>query len=183
MALCDHGLPAVGPVITQNSGPTGNAHRAASQGPTWSQAQPSMPDSRRLSPLPWRTRTEPRTGSRSDSTSASASPIRSPAPPEHDDESSHAVAGRATTGGAHHGDDLLDAGRVCWVAAALVARRAAGEVAGQGGWRAGPTDRIEQNGRVQRFLLAGASPAVTHGIIAGAGLSEAGRKQKPLFAP
>jgi len=34
-------------------------------------------------------------------------------------------------GGAHHGDDLLDGGRVCWVAPALVAGRAAGVIAGR----------------------------------------------------
>jgi hypothetical protein len=32
-AALDHGLPRVGPSMTQNSGPTGSSMRAASQGP------------------------------------------------------------------------------------------------------------------------------------------------------
>ena len=52
--------PAVGPWITQNNGPTGNCMRSCCQGSICSHAQLSIPTSRRLSPLPWRTSTAPR---------------------------------------------------------------------------------------------------------------------------
>jgi hypothetical protein len=68
--------------------------------------------------------------------------------PEHDDESAQSIARSAGAGSTHHRDDLLNTGRVRWVAAPLIARRVAGEVAGQGRWRARPADRIEQNGTV-----------------------------------
>jgi hypothetical protein len=57
----------------------GRSTRVANHGCSCSQAQSSMPTSRRRPPLPWRTSSEPRRGSRSASPSASASWIRSPA--------------------------------------------------------------------------------------------------------
>jgi hypothetical protein len=73
------GRPAVGPRTTQNSRPTGSSLRSSSHGSSWVHAHRSIPTSRRLSPLPWRTSREPRSGSRSVSFSASASLIRRPA--------------------------------------------------------------------------------------------------------
>ena len=83
--------------------------------------QPSIPTSRRLPPFPWRTSTAPRRASRSVSAKASDSPIRNPV--RHRTTIS---ARRRTPSGPgpavrHHGDDLLDGGRVCWGAPALVA--------------------------------------------------------------
>jgi hypothetical protein len=46
-------------------------------------------------------------------------------------------------GVAHDGDDLLDGGRVGGIADALVARRAAGVVAGHGRRRTAPPSRVE----------------------------------------
>jgi hypothetical protein len=59
--------------------PTGRSLRSSSQGSRCIPAQRSIPTSRRLSPLPWRTTSEPRPGSRSVSLRASASLIRRPA--------------------------------------------------------------------------------------------------------
>jgi hypothetical protein len=53
-----------------------------------------------------------------------------PGPPQHDDQSARAVTVDIRAGVAHHGDDLLDPGRVGRVAQALVARRPASVVAG-----------------------------------------------------
>jgi MMPL family len=77
-AAADHGRPQVGPSITQNSGPTGISTRSESHGRRFSQPHPSIPTSRRRPPLPQRTSTEPRCGSRSRALSASASWTRSP---------------------------------------------------------------------------------------------------------
>jgi hypothetical protein len=74
----DHGRPRVAPLITQNNAPTGSCLRTLSHGSSCCQPQASIPTSRRLPPLPLRTRTAPRDGSRSLSASASASLIRSP---------------------------------------------------------------------------------------------------------
>jgi hypothetical protein len=74
-----HGRPRVGPRTTQNSLPTGRPLRSSSHGMRCDHPQRSIPTSRRLSPLPWRTSRAPRSGSRSVSLSASASLIRSPA--------------------------------------------------------------------------------------------------------
>src|SRR3954453_3253388 len=78
-AAGDHGRPRVGPLMTQNSGPTGSSRRTSIQRCRCSQAHASMPASRRRPPLPRRTSRAPRRWSRSDSLSASASWIRSPA--------------------------------------------------------------------------------------------------------
>jgi hypothetical protein len=78
-AAAVHGRPRVAPLTTQNSGPTGSSIRAWSQGASCSQAQSSMPTSRRRPPLPRRTSSDPRRASRSASASASASQMRRPA--------------------------------------------------------------------------------------------------------
>src|SRR5436309_1072892 len=71
-AAADQGRPRVGPSITQNSGPARSLRRSESQGLRFSQPHASMPTSRRRPPLPRRTSTDPRRGSRSCSLSASA---------------------------------------------------------------------------------------------------------------
>jgi hypothetical protein len=126
----DHGLPRVGPSITQNIGPTGNSTRAVSQGRSCSQPQASIPISRRRPPLPLRTSREPRCGSRSRSLRVSASWMRSPAAPEHDDQGTQASTMAVGAGLAHHRDDLLHRGRVGRVAQPLVARPSSSVVAG-----------------------------------------------------
>ena len=78
-AAVDQRRPRVGPMMTQKSGPTGSSTRAVSHGCSCSHAQSSMPTSRRRPPLPRRTSTEPRRGSRSASPRARASLIRNPA--------------------------------------------------------------------------------------------------------
>ena len=105
--------------------PAGRLLRSSSQGSRCDQAQRSIPTSRRLSPLPWRTSSAPRSGSRSVSLSASASLIRSPA------RQSITITPRSLTpsglvsGRAHHGDDLLHGRRVGWIPKPLVTRREA----------------------------------------------------------
>jgi hypothetical protein len=74
----------------------------------------------------------------------SASVMRSPGAPEQHDEGPHAGAVDAVAGLAHDGDDFLDRGRVGRVAESLVARRAPGEIAGQGDGGATAAGGIEQ---------------------------------------
>ena len=64
---------------TADSCPTGSVVLTSSHGWSCCQPQRSIPTSRRRPPLPLRTRTPPRPGSRSVSARASASPIRNPA--------------------------------------------------------------------------------------------------------
>jgi hypothetical protein len=78
-ALADQACARVGPAITQNNGPTGNAARSASHGPSAVHPHASIPTWRRRSFLPCLTKTNPRCSSRSVSVSDSASLIRSPA--------------------------------------------------------------------------------------------------------
>jgi hypothetical protein len=59
-----------------------------------------------------------------------------PGAPEQHDQGSHTGAVDAVAGLAHDRDDLLDRGRIGRVAQPFVARRATGEVAGQGDRRA-----------------------------------------------
>src|SRR6185312_1962126 len=73
------GMPAVGPAITQNNGPTGSVARSASHGPRAVHPHASIPTWRRRSFLPCLTKTDPRRSSRSVSVSDSASLIRNPA--------------------------------------------------------------------------------------------------------
>jgi hypothetical protein len=67
-----------------------------------------------------------------------------PGAPEHRDQRAQARAMAILAGGAHHRDDLLDARRVGRVVLALVARRAACVVAGQGRRRAAAAGDVEQ---------------------------------------
>jgi len=46
-----------------------------------------------------------------------------PSAPQHDDHAAQPQAVGAVPGGSHDGDDLLDRGRVGWVAKSLVSRR------------------------------------------------------------
>ena len=108
----DQGRPRVGPSMMQNSGPTGSSTRAASQGRSCSQPQASMPISRRRPPLPWRTSSDPRRGSRSRSASASASWTRSPARHSTTISARSRQPWRSSRGLAHHRDDLLHGRRV-----------------------------------------------------------------------
>src|SRR5215216_6144324 len=73
-----------------------------------------MPTSRRLPPLAWRTRIEPRPGSRSGSVRAIASPIRGPAR-QRTTISAHPQPVVRLARPAHDGDDLFDPRRVGWV--------------------------------------------------------------------
>ena len=118
--------PGGRPWITHNNEPTGNRTRSCRQRSSCSHAHLSIPTSRRLSPLPWRTSADPRRASRSVSASASASPIRNPARHSKTISARSRTPSGARARGTHHRDDLLDGRRVGWVAAALVARRAAG---------------------------------------------------------
>jgi hypothetical protein len=92
--------------------------RGSSHGRSCSQPQSSIPTSRRRPPFPWRTSTDPRRASRSCSASASASWMR-PAP-EHNQHRAQPPSVPVLGGVAHHGDDLIDGGRVSPVADALV---------------------------------------------------------------
>jgi hypothetical protein len=67
-----------------------------------------------------------------------------PGAPEQHDQRPHAGAMDPVAGLAHDGDDLLDRGRIGRVAQSLVARRASGEVAGQGDRRAAATGGVQQ---------------------------------------
>jgi hypothetical protein len=67
-----------------------------------------------------------------------------PGAPEQHDEAPHAGAMEPVAGLAHHRDDFLDRGRIGRVAQSLVARRAPGEIAGQGDGRATAAGGIDQ---------------------------------------
>ena len=68
-----------GPVNDTQQRANGSWRRMSIHDSSWDHAQRSMPTSRRRPPLPWRTSTAPRAGSRSVSARSSASPIRRPA--------------------------------------------------------------------------------------------------------
>ena len=80
-----------------------------------------------------------------------------PRSPQHDDQraQTHAIGARAR--GTHHGDDLLDGGRVGWVAPALVAGRASGVIAGQGDGLAPVAGRIKRIGCIEHLRAEGRS--------------------------
>jgi hypothetical protein len=99
-----------------------------------------MPISRRRPPLPLRTSSEPRLGSRSRSPSDSASATQAAAP-EHDHESAEPVTVGVVADLAQHGDDLFHGRRVGGIEPPLVAGRTSGVVAGHGRRRATPTGR------------------------------------------
>ena len=145
--------PAVGPWITQYPGPSGNPTRRCCHGSTCSHAQLSIPTSRRLLPLPWRTSTAPRRASRSvsASASASASPMHKPARHSTTIRARRRVSISARARSTHHGDDFLDGGRVCWVASALVAGWTAGVIAREGDGLAPVAGGIEED-RVHQHL-------------------------------
>ena len=130
--------PPVGPWITQNNGPTGKGTRSCCQGSSCSHPQLSIPTSRRCR-LSRRGQAQPR-GERQGRSRRARALRRSAtrlATARRSAAQTPAIGPRP--GGAHHRDDLLDGRRVCWVAAALVAGRAAGVKAGQGaGWRRWP---------------------------------------------
>jgi hypothetical protein len=89
--------PAAAPgwsVDDAESGPGGNDTRSASHAASCSNPNWSIPASRRLSPLPWRIKSDPRRSSMSVSLSANASEIRSP--PRH---TTRQAPGRAARGG------------------------------------------------------------------------------------
>ena len=65
-AALDQCRPRVGPLMMQNSGPTGICRRGSSHGCSSSQPQASMPTSRRRPPLPRRTNTGRSRGGASD---------------------------------------------------------------------------------------------------------------------
>ena len=117
--------------MTQNSAPTGSSRRRSIQGfRGCPQAHSSMPTSRRRPPLPRRTSSAPRRWSRSDSLSASASWMRSPARHSTTISPRNRCGWRPFPRGAHHGNDLLDIRRIRRVAVPLVARRVAGVESG-----------------------------------------------------
>jgi hypothetical protein len=133
--------------MMQNSGPIGRATRAGSHGSSSCQPQSSMPISRRRPPLPRRTRIEPRRRSRSASRSASASSMRRPA--RHNttmSPRSRRPGVQALAGDAHDRDDLLDGGRVGWIAQSFVARRVTGVKAGHRRRRLSTAGGIKNDG-------------------------------------
>ena len=149
--------PRVGPVMTQNSGPTGSSTRTSSHGWSSSQAQSSMPTSRRRPPLPRRTSTAPRRASRSASASASASLIRKPARQSTAISPRSRRPCRSSPACAHDGDDLLDRRRIGRVAHALVAWRTPGVESGHRGRRSTAAGGIEQHLRHDALLEIGSN--------------------------
>jgi hypothetical protein len=133
----------MGPRTTQNSWPTARVLRSSSHGSRCDQAHRSIPTSRRLSPLPWRISTAPRSASRSVSLSASASLIRSPRATAR--RSRHAAGRRlGCCQRRADSDDLVHGRRIRRVAETLVARRHAPVKAGRGRWRPAPAGAIEE---------------------------------------
>jgi hypothetical protein len=121
-AVADQPRPRVGQTRTQNSGPIGNLTRCSVQRATCSQPQSSIPTILRFPPLTERTSTDPVLGSRSDSVSASASMIRSPA--RHGIAISPRVRSVYGLGLTHHEDDLLNGWRIGRKARSLFGGRA-----------------------------------------------------------
>ena len=136
------------PWITHKSDPTGSWRRISSHGSSWRQAQRSIPTSRRLPPLPRRTRIAPRVLSRSVSWSASASLIRSPA--RHKSTISarrRCPCGRSPTCASPRRSPRLsvdppDIARPCYAAAARGGIRASSPATGDGQPR--PAARIDR---------------------------------------
>jgi hypothetical protein len=77
--------------------------------------------------------------------SASASWIRKPRAPQHDDQAAQPAAMAPVAGGAHDRDDLLDGRRVGRIAASLVAGRTAGMEPRHRGRRPKTPSSIEQH--------------------------------------
>ena len=118
--------------------------RMASHGSSCSQAQRSIPTSRRLPPFPRRTSTAPRVLSRSLSAKASASLTLNPA------RHSTTITPRslnpvgAIAGGVHHRDDLLHGRRVGWITQSFVPGRPALMKSRQSRGRAGPAGAVQR---------------------------------------
>jgi hypothetical protein len=127
----DQGSPRVGPSMMQNSAPTGSSIRAASHGCSWSQPHASMPISRRRPPLPLRTSSDPRLGSRSRSASASGSWMRRPPRQSTTISARSRQPCRSSVAWRITGDDLLHGRWVGGIEPSLVAGRPAGVVARQ----------------------------------------------------
>jgi len=146
------GWPRVGPRSTQNRAPTGRLARCSSHGPLVP-APAVHADLAALAALP----VPDQHGTAAAVQIAFGQRERFADPqsgaPEHDDDGSQPNALRPVAAGAHHGDDLLDAGRVRRVAAALVAGRAPLVKAGQGRRRAAPSGAIQQRHRFHDVLL------------------------------
>ena len=158
-AETDQRRPRVGPLMMQKSGPTGSSSRAVSHGSSCSRAQSSMPTSRRRPPLPRRTSTAPRRESRSLSARGERLADPQPGARQHDDQATQALSVGALTGGAHDGDDLFDAGRVCRIAHPVVARGPPAQTDAPSRPIAQPLS-LETSGRCRRrFVAAGTKAA------------------------
>ena len=140
--------------MTHTSAPTGSETRVSSHGAICPQAQRSIPTSRRLPPLPWRTR---------DATSLSVKVTlrhrecladAQPSTPEQHHKRPGPQSVRSLAGDAHHRHDLLHRWRVGRVAPALVARRTAAMEAGHGRGRAATARGVEpgRNSHAQQPL-------------------------------
>ena len=151
-AALDHGLPRVGPSMTQNSGPTGSSMRAASQGRSCS--QPGVhADLAAAAALAVAHEQRPAPGVEVAFAERERFLDAQPAAPEHDDQGAQASAVAVGAGLAHHRDDLLHGRRIGWVAQPLVARRTAGVVAGERRRRAATPGGIENSGYGHGILL------------------------------
>lgn len=126
----------------------------------------SIPFSRRLSPLPCRTTSEPRRTSRSVSLSVGASLIRRPV---HRGPRQCAHPQRAWTGPArpHDRDDLLDSRRGRWIAHPLARRGSAGKITRRGRGRAAehptrstPTEADMPTPQVEVTVVSGCSSSL-----------------------
>ena len=122
LSACGGRRPAtalVGPARMQNSGPIGSWTRCSVQRATCSHPQSSIPTIRRVPPFPGadqhraRLRVQIGFGERE----RLADP--QPCPPEDRDQTAGAVGVATWSGLAHDEDDLLDGGRVGWVALPL----------------------------------------------------------------
>src|SRR3954463_320846 len=130
-AAPDHGRPRGGPSMMQNSGPTRRSRRGLPRlpfpPPPLVHPAPAPPaalavaDQDRSAPV-----VEVVLGERERLLNAQ------PGAPEDNDHRSHAPAVAVIGGLAHDRHDLVDRGRVRWVAHALVARWATGVIPGQG---------------------------------------------------
>ena len=145
--------PAVAPRITHRSAPTGNRRRTAIHGSSCDQAQRSILTSRRPPPLPRRTSSAPRDGSRSVSARSSASPIRRPA--RHKITIQRPQPNTVGTGAglADHRDDLLDGGRVRGIPATFVSRGTTFMKAGHRDGRPAVAGKVKQSGLHLPLLL------------------------------
>ena len=166
--------------MMQNSGPAGCSARAPSQRPRCSQPHSSMPSSRRLPPLPLRTSSEPRLGSRSCSVSASASWMRKPprqsttisARRRHPWRCSpvrRMTATISSTVGGSAGSEL-----------AFITRRATGVIAQKGRGRAAPTGGIENYGHGHGISSQSHSGQLPCSTNAGASPSAPGQTARSL---